>query len=755
MRVRARAFSAIVVALIAAAGPASAADDRYVAWLADGTKLTATSLAKWPIPGVEFRFENQDLLVSTNPVRLVRDRRAHVALKVPFVVLANGDVLGGTPVQLEPDLGRVGQVPRVKVQLEPPLLPVSGTGISVRIDRIQRIVMAADAARTQPPPGTVVLADGRRLAARSIRWREYGLAILTAEGVVEAAFGDLVDAVFPNVDVAAGVLDDNLWAGGAAGNSIVRMQMTGGSIVTGARISREQEQSRRRGRLTSAAYYYIQPSWADQPLALPEQELAWCGYRSSSEAPLSLLPARTLANRRLLSHPEPWLANHAVDGGPLSGGGREADTGVAAHAYSAIAFDLPAAARTLELAVGLDRAVGSGGCVRCKVVAESEQGTVLWDSGVIQGRDGLRATGPIDVAALPRVVLVTEFADQDRPAGADPLDIRDQVVWLAPLVKLDLEKSGPHGRVVTVLPGVGDWQLAGDGWRSAQIANRWNIINSGWDSVLTLPRGAELRLSRNLPVTSGRDIVELLTTSPADLAEHDFTLTVNGTPVPWANNTDRNQLRQWVQRYGRQRARDDDDEARLTDRLAYWWDLQPWRGQEVALELTLRGKQDRSDLVWRGIAVRSAIGNLAAGSESLKPDVLITSLAPLDGTPATGRSRPVKDSVGQPRDGEPIRFLGQKFSGGYGLPRNSSISFPIDSSYQRFTAVAGCCSQVAGPLQILVDGRIVWERPFVSSLDPAEQIDLPIPQGSKTLTLRSADSSNYGTAAFANAGFMK
>src|SRR4030095_4707303 len=104
-----------------------------------------------------------------------------------------------------------------------------------------------------------------------------------------------------------------------------------------------------------------------------------------------------------------------------------------------------------------------------------EQGTVLWDSGVIQGRDGLRATGAIDVAGLPRGVLVTEFADQDRPAGADPLDIRDQVVWLAPLVKLDLEKSGPHGRVVTVLPGVGDWQLGGGGWSRAPITHPRNI----------------------------------------------------------------------------------------------------------------------------------------------------------------------------------------------------------------------------------------------------------------------------------------
>src|SRR5262245_24171654 len=93
---------------LAVAGPLVAAEDRYVAWLADGTKLTATSLPSWPIPGVPYRFENQDLLASSNPVRFIRDRRASVALKAPFIVLANGDVLNGSPVQLEPDLGRVG-----------------------------------------------------------------------------------------------------------------------------------------------------------------------------------------------------------------------------------------------------------------------------------------------------------------------------------------------------------------------------------------------------------------------------------------------------------------------------------------------------------------------------------------------------------------------------------------------------------------------------------------------------------------------
>ena len=75
--------------------------------------------------------------------------------------------------------------------------------------------------------------------------------------------------------------------------------------------------------------------------------------------------------------------------------------------------------------------------MRCNIVAPRETGdAVLWDSGVIQGKDGLRPTGPIDVKGMKRVLLATELAHDDRPPGADPLDIRDDVVWLAPMVKL-------------------------------------------------------------------------------------------------------------------------------------------------------------------------------------------------------------------------------------------------------------------------------------------------------------------------------
>src|SRR5438067_1941446 len=107
-------FSALLGLVACAPGEA---DDRYVAWLSDGTRLTAGSLPQWPVPGIPSRFENRDLLSASNPLRLMRDRRASVSRKPPLLVLANGDVLSGVPTALEPDLGRVGHMPRVKVQL--------------------------------------------------------------------------------------------------------------------------------------------------------------------------------------------------------------------------------------------------------------------------------------------------------------------------------------------------------------------------------------------------------------------------------------------------------------------------------------------------------------------------------------------------------------------------------------------------------------------------------------------------------------
>ncbi len=724
-----------------------AASDRYVAWLADGTRITGPFIPAWPVPGEPYRFENQDLLTSQNLLRLMRDRTVQVELRAPYVVLANGDVLSGVPIGLEPSLGRVTDVPRVKVQLEPPLMPVTGTTLAVRSDRILRIVVAGGG---ELPPGAVRLADGRQFAARSIRWREAGLAVLTSAGIEEVPFGDMAEVAFPGIERTAAVLDDNAWAAATTAAVLTRYQMAGGAVLTTARVRRQIETSRR-GRSTTNVNYYVQPAWAEQPLALPELQVAWVSCRRADEAPLSLFPAATLASERLLGQVEPWLANRSPGNSLLAAGPRESDLGIAAHAHSAIAFDLPPGSRSLESAVGLDKSVGHGGCVRCQIVAEGGTGAVLWDSGIFQGRDGLRLAAAIDVRGLSRVVLVTDYAHADRPAGADPLDIRDQVAWLAPLIKLEPPAGGPGQRLSRLLPDLSDWELSGPGWTSARLESRWHPFNRGWDPLLTLPRGAELRLTRKLRVTRTSDVLELLTACPRNLDEHDLTLTVNGTEVDAASNDDRRELHNRVQRFGRFQSRDDEDERRYADRLAYWWDLSRWRGQEVSLELTIRGERERSEIAWRGLALRCPIGNMPAAGEPLKSQVALLSVEP---DRLQGKVLP--NAIPTVRSGETIRFLGQPFVGGYGMARSSTISFPLEASYRKFVAVAGSPYQSTGPMQVLIDDRIVWERLIVSSLTPAEQIEIDIPPGAKRLTLQNGkpDGSPYGYAAFAEAGFV-
>ena len=116
-------------------------------------------------------------------------------------------------------------------------------------------------------------------------------------------------------------------------------------------------------------------------------------------------------------------------------------------------------------------------------------------------------------------MLVTEFAHEDRPSGADPL--------ISAIVSCGCADGQAHRRAgrrraLAVFPGAVDWEPSGESWRSVQLANRWNVPASNWDSVLSLASGNELRLTRKLRVTRGSDVVELLTVCPVDLDEHDF-----------------------------------------------------------------------------------------------------------------------------------------------------------------------------------------------------------------------------------------
>lgn len=782
-----RRWQAAVAVCLLAASAAAVGDDRFVAWLADGTAVTSPALPGWPLPAASWHLADRNLLAPERLVRLVRDRLARIQRRPPFVALANGDVLCGQPVRWERDPAS-GHGGRLWVQLEAPLVPLAGTALPVRADRVAAIVLDESATTEPPQSGHVRLADRRHWLAQAIRWEEEGLALLTSQGIQHVPFRDLAEVGFPGVDPLAALLDDNCWADTEQGGLLTRWQTTQGAALTTARVRREEQWPGPRRSTTSEVVYVLQPAWALAPLAVPPTALATCSLRRTDELPLTLLPARRLAHATLLAPLQPAPSSQPLPGWVTATRG-EADLGLHVRAATVLAWDLPAGAEQLLVQVGLDHTVGAGGCVRCQVwggpptdppsasgshrsLAATTAGTpppastlspmvaalarqydCLWNSGVFQGKDGLKTPPPLSLAGRRQVLLVADFAHEDRPEGADPLDIRDRVVWLNPLVKLASSATSTTDLLASRLPGTAAWQIDGPKSGKVELKTQWHAAASQWDSVLKLPAGSTFTLRRQVTVAPTADVLELLTVCPLDLDEHQVALRIDGVEVPWVNNADRNQLRQWTLRYSRLRASGQEPEGNLTDRLAYWWDLQAWHGRPVMLELAIGGPH-RVEMIWRSLALRSAVSNLPADGRTRRPDVPLTSLKPVD-EPAGEFNRPIMGSIPINREGEPIRFLGKIFSDGYGMGRNSRISFAILPSFRSFVAVVGCCQQAVGPLKILVDDRVVWQRPVLSSLWPAEQIEIPLPPGAKRLTLQTGTSGlYYGFAAFANSGFM-
>ena len=54
------------------------------------------------------------------------------------------------------------------------------------------------------------------------------------------------------------------------------------------------------------------------------------------------------------------------------------------------------------------------------------------------------------------------------------------------------------------------------------------------------------------------------------------------------------------------------------------------------------------------------------------------------------------------------------------LAKNSSVAFALKPEYQKFVAVVGCTMQVAGPVQVLIDDRVVWEQAAIKPAGPSD-----------------------------------
>ena len=92
-------------------------------------------------------------------------------------------------------------------------------------------------------------------------------------------------------------------------------------------------------------------------------------------------------------------------------------------------FDLHASVRSFRTQVCLDRSAGKGGCILARVYVGAATANPIWQSPLLVGSETVADSGPIGLSVPSdkpsRLALAIDPVLAGRPAGADPLEIRD------------------------------------------------------------------------------------------------------------------------------------------------------------------------------------------------------------------------------------------------------------------------------------------------------------------------------------------
>lgn len=714
-----RVRSLVILGICALSGPVRAQEtDRYWALFANGKSSSDNTLRDWSDHRKTPRLGNQALLDPRNPLRLLCDTSQRIAQSRQRVEMLNGDVLPGTVVRWEPAHAAAGLPDRLIVAIAEPLYVDSQPQrIAIRADRVRRIVRNSDLAGPLQP-GALTRSDGQRVVFSALRYGPDGLRALTEDGMVAVTFEELAVLDLPAraEDALQALAEDALQPCPTDDGLLGRV-----TLANGAALTFREPMMIRAGHRTQRGHapaMVIQPAWATESLGVSMDALALLSFREVSELPLSMLPGRPLAQRGWTGRAWPWRLNRSVRGYVLQSGSLLADLGVGTHSYSQIAFDLPAGARSFTALVGLSQQVGRGGCVNVSVHRGSAESKPLWEKRFLRGGSEPIRVGPVSLAGADRLVLVTDFAHEGRPRGADPLDIRDEVNWLLPTVSVDPTKL-PTSPLVRWIPALTGWQVEGLGRHELQAA--WNPRRRRWEPVLELGHDKPVTLRRDVTPSIQAGALEVVLGSAGQELDHRVTVSVDGKARAeslWST---------------RERRSFHDDLAERTHLLR---DAKP--GQARTVQVTLQREKnslkDSAGLSIRSLGVVPLIANLPPSGKPIRPDVPLSKAKVLSAKWSGGGSdKPVFDAW---FDGKPIEVNGVRFEHGLATRKYSEATFEIPSGHKQFVAVIG--SAEGGSVEgfyVSIDGEQAYRSDGEGVSAGGVQVRVPIPDGAKQLHL--------------------
>jgi hypothetical protein len=125
----------------------------------------------------------------------------------------------------------------------------------------------------------------------------------------------------------------------------------------------------------------------------------------------------------------------------------------------------------------------------------------------------------------------------------------------------------------------------------------------------------------------------------------------------------------------------------------------------------------------------------------------------------------------QSYEGKPLRIRGGTFARGMGCRAPSSMQFEVKEGYRRFVALAGVDENLISVnngrftamhgsvvFKVYVDGQLAAESPVMRTTQEPWRFDVPLPAGSRTVSLaitNAGSNSPYDLANWINAGFVK
>lgn len=460
--------------------------ERFIARLNDGSRIVGDEVRDWFDPTASPHLGGRHLFDQGNPARWVLDSSQppedHATAFVEFV---GGDRLPGSVTGFRQGTESAYEHLPPHLLIEPaaelhsPDLPPSGLA-RVSTEWIQRVVWERRG-NVALQPSTAFLRNGGAIPFRSLRWSDGAVLLLTQEGIQTVPFADLAEVHLPRQSPWEAYYQQLAVLSPTCEARLIQLEGAGGLQAT-ASTERFQAQHRGDRNKPEAWFQVVQPAWSLDPLWVRYRTVRVWRFFQPELVPATLITPLEARQESVFGSGWTWQTNRSVQGEQLASGGQESGWGFGVHASHELHFPLPPEVRTLRTRVGLDHSAGKGGFVRAMVFKEAQRGSPLWRSNVLVGSEQVVDTGALALnvtGADDRLVLAVDSAHDERPAGADPFDIRDMLDWLEPEFQLDLQalKASVSRSAFGRQAALSGWSVTEEDWATVQTVNQWDTID--------------------------------------------------------------------------------------------------------------------------------------------------------------------------------------------------------------------------------------------------------------------------------------